>query len=49
LTRYATDFAQETLVDKQFIPRADIDRLLDWLPALLAAPGLDRITPRALY
>ena len=41
-------FAQETLVDKQFIPRADIDRLLDWLPAL-RAPGLDRITPRALY
>jgi acyl carrier protein len=43
------DFAQETLVDKQFIPRADIDRLLDWLPALRAAPDLDRITPRALY
>jgi acyl carrier protein len=43
------DFAQEALVDKQFIPRADIDRLVDWLPALRAALDLDRITPRALY
>ena len=43
------DFSQQTLIDQQFIPRADVERLLDWLPALRRAESLERITPRALY
>ncbi len=43
------DFAPETLVDRQFIARADLEPLLQWLPALRAAGELDRVTPRALY
>ena len=35
--------------EERFIPRAEIDRLLDWLPALRSAPDLDRVAPFKLF
>lgn len=43
------DFQGERLVDNTFIPRGDVDRLLEWLPALSQAPDLDRIAPFDLF
>jgi hypothetical protein len=31
------------------VARADIDRLLEWLPALRDAPDLDRVLPYQLF
>jgi acyl carrier protein len=43
------DLSADKLVEKRFIPRPEIDRMAQWLPALAAAPDRDRITPRMLY
>jgi acyl carrier protein len=43
------DLGAEKLVEKRYIPRAEIDRLAAWLPALAQAPDRDRVTPRMLY
>ena len=43
------DLAADKLVEKRFIPREEIDRMAQWLPALAAAPDRDRVTPRMLY
>lgn len=43
------DFSQEKLVEKRYIPREEAERMVQWLPALRAAPDLGRVTPRQLY
>lgn len=43
------DFSEGKLVDKRYIPREEVERLAQWLPALRAAPDRERITPRLLY
>lgn len=43
------DFIAERANEQRFMARADIDRLLDWLPALRAAPDLDRVPPHQLF
>lgn len=43
------DLNPEKLVEKRYIPRAEIDRMAQWLPALAAAPDRDGVTPRMLY
>jgi acyl carrier protein len=43
------DLSADRLVEKRFIPREEIDRMAQWLPALAAAPDRDRVTPRMLY
>ena len=43
------DFVAERPSERGFVPRAEIDRLVDWLPALRAAPDLDRILPSQLF
>jgi acyl carrier protein len=43
------DFDGDRLVEKSFIRREDVDRLLEWLPALSQAPDLDRIAPFDLF
>jgi acyl carrier protein len=43
------DLSPDKLVEKRYIPRAEIERMTGWLPALRAAPDLERITPRQLY
>jgi len=42
------DLSADKLVEKRFIPRQEIDRMAQWLPAL-AATDRDRVTPRMLY
>jgi acyl carrier protein len=42
------DLSADKLVDKRYIPREEIDRMAQWLPALAAADR-DRVTPRMLY
>ena len=43
------DFAPERPSEQPFVARADIDRLLAWLPALAEAPDLDRVLPYQLF
>ena len=43
------DLSAEKLVEKRYIPREEVDRMAQWLPALAAAPDRDRVTPRTLY
>jgi len=43
------DFTENKLVDKEYIARAEIERMAEWLPALKSAPDLDRITPQLLF
>ena len=43
------DFDGERLVEKTFIRREDVDRLIEWLPALSQAPDLNRIAPFDLF
>jgi acyl carrier protein len=43
------DFDGQHLVEKSFIRREDVDRLIEWLPAMSEAPDLDRITPFDLF
>ena len=43
------DLGADKLVEKRYIPREEIDRMAQWLPALVAAPDRDRVTPRMLY
>jgi hypothetical protein len=43
------DLSADKLVEKRFIPRVEIDRMAQWLPALAATPERDRVTPRMLY
>jgi acyl carrier protein len=43
------DFDGQRLVEKSFIRREDVDRLIEWLPAMSEAPDLDRITPFDLF
>lgn len=43
------DFSENRLINQQFIPRAEIDKLVAWLPALKSAPDLDAITPSKLF
>jgi acyl carrier protein len=43
------DLSADKLVEKRFIPRAEIDRMAQWLPALAAAKDRDHVTPRMLY
>ena len=43
------DFDGERLVENSFIPREDVDRLLEWLPALSQAPDLNRLAPFELF
>ena len=42
------DLSADKLVDKRYVPREEIDRMAQWLPALAAADR-DRVTPRMLY
>jgi acyl carrier protein len=44
----SADFDPSRLVDNAYIPRADIDRLAEWLPAMRSA-DLDRVSPRELF
>jgi len=39
----------QLLVENSFIPREDVDRLLEWLPALSQAPDLNRLAPFELF
>ena len=43
------DLSADKLVEKRFIPRQEIDRMAQWLPALAASSDRDRVTPRMLY
>ena len=43
------DLSAEKLVEKRYIPREEIDRMAQWLPALAAAKDRDHVTPRMLY
>ena len=43
------DLSADKLVEKRFIPRDQVDRMAQWLPALAAASDHDRVTPRMLY
>ena len=43
------DFVGDRLVEKSFVRREDVDRLLEWLPALSQAPDLNRIAPFDLF
>lgn len=43
------DFSAGKLVDREFLPREEIERLAEWVPGLSAAPDRDRITPHALF
>jgi acyl carrier protein len=43
------DLSVEKLVEKRYIPREEVERMSQWLPALAATPNRDRITPRMLY
>lgn len=43
------DFDGQRLVEKTFIRREDVERLIEWLPAMSQAPDLDRITPFDLF
>jgi acyl carrier protein len=43
------DFDGDRLVEKSFIRREDVNRLLEWLPALSQAPDLNRIAPFDLF
>lgn len=42
------DLGADKLVEKRYIPREEIERMAQWLPALAAADR-DRVTPRMLY
>lgn len=43
------DFSKNKLVDNEYVPRAEIDRLIEWLPALRTAPDLNKVTPYLLF
>jgi acyl carrier protein len=43
------DLSVEKLVEKRYIPREEVERMAQWLPALASAANHDRITPRMLY
>ncbi len=43
------DFVPERPSEQPYVARADIDRLLEWLPALRDAPDLDRVLPYQLF
>lgn len=43
------DFSPGKLVDREFLPRGEIERLAGWMPGLKAAPDRDHITPQALF
>ncbi len=43
------EFSEKTLVDGRYLPRAEIDRLLPWLPALQQVSALDSVTPREVF
>ena len=43
------DLSQDKLVEKRFIPREEVQRMAQWLPALRTAPDAARVTPRQLY
>lgn len=43
------EFSEKTLVDGRYLPRAEIDRLLPWLPALQQVAALDSVTPREVF
>jgi acyl carrier protein len=43
------DLSMEKLVEKRYIPREEVERMSQWLPALASTPNRDRITPRMLY
>jgi acyl carrier protein len=48
-TLLRADFAPGKLVDREFLPREDVERLAEWMPGLPSAPDLNRITPRSLF
>ena len=43
------DFSPGKLVNREFLPREEIERLAEWVPGLSTAPDRDRITPYALF
>ena len=43
------DFPAERPGELPFVAREDIDKLLEWLPALREAPDLDRLLPYQLF
>lgn len=43
------EFSEHSLVDGRYIARAEIDKLLRWLPALALAPSLERVTPGEVF
>lgn len=43
------DYSAGKLVNREFLPREEIERMSEWVPSLTAAPDRDRITPHALF
>ena len=43
------EFSEKNLVLGQFVPRAEIDRLLYWMPLLQKAKDLDKVTPKEVF
>jgi acyl carrier protein len=43
------DFPPGTLVDREFLPREEIERLAEWVPGLPTGPERDRITPHSIF
>jgi acyl carrier protein len=43
------EFDPATLVEGTFLPRAEVARFAEWLPALASAPDMDRVEPADLY
>lgn len=43
------DFSPAKLVNREFLPREEIDRLAEWVPKLPAGPERDRITPHSIF
>jgi acyl carrier protein len=43
------DFSAGKLVNREFLPREEIERLAEWVPGLPAGPERDRITPHSIF
>jgi acyl carrier protein len=43
------DFSPGKLVNREFLPREEIERLAEWVPGLPPGPERDRITPHSIF
>ncbi len=43
------EFSEKNLVLGQFVPRAEVDRLLRWMPLLQRAKDLEKVTPKEVF